>query len=295
MTKRSGQWFILGAAVLWGTTGTAQAFAPADTSSLAIGAVRLAIGGGVLLLLALLRGSLRRGQQWPIGATLLGSVSMAAYQPAFFAGVAKTGVAVGTMVAIGSAPIIAGFIGLIVYRERPSRHWLLATGLAIIGCSLLVTAGGRVTVNMTGVLLALGAGACYAVYTYASKVLVAHLPVDAVTAVVFTLGALFLSPLLFVLDLSWLADGRGLAVALHLGLLATAAAYALYVRGLMRVRAETAVTLALGEPLTASLLGVILLGERLNFIGFTGIGFLFSGLALLTQAESMNTDRKKHV
>jgi len=285
LTKQTGHWLVIAAAVLWGTTGTAQAFAPAGTSSLAIGAVRLAIGGAALLLLALLRGSLRRGQRWPIGATLLGAASMAAYQPAFFAGVAKTGVAVGTMVAIGSAPIIAGLIGLIVYRERPSRHWYLATGLAIIGCSLLVSAGGRVMVNMTGVLLALGAGACYAVYTYASKALVGHLPVDAVTAVVFTLGALFLSPLLFTLNLSWLTSVHGLTVALHLGLLATAAAYALYMRGLTRVRAETAVTLALGEPLTASLLGVFLLGEQLTLPGFIGIGLLFSGLSLLARAE----------
>lgn len=283
MKIKSGQWLILGAAVLWGTTGTAQAFAPDGVSSPAIGAVRLAVGGVALLLPALLRGSIKRGQRWPVVATLLGSGSMAAYQPAFFAGVAQTGVAVGTMVAIGSAPIIAGLIGLLVYGERPSRRWLWATALAVLGCSLLVTSGGGLTVNVTGVLPALGAGASYAVYTYASKALVGHLPVDAVTAVVFSLGALFLSPLLFMLDLSWLVNPRGLGVALHLGVLATAVAYALYVRGLMRVRAETAVTLALAEPLTASLLGIFLLGEQLTLPGYIGIGLLFSGLAILTQ------------
>ena len=276
----------MGAAVLWGTTGTAQAFAPDSASSLAIGAVRLAVGGGALLLFALLRGSLQHGQSWPIAATLLGGASMAAYQPTFFASVAQTGVAVGTMVAIGSAPIIAGLIGVVVFRERPSRNWLLATGLAIVGCSLLVTAGGQVTVNPIGVLLALGAGASYAVYTYASKVLVAKLPADAVTAVVFTLGAIFLAPLLFTLDMTWLTSTRGLLVALHLGIMATAVAYALYVRGLKKVKAETAVTLALGEPLTASLLGIFLLGEQLTLYGFIGIGFLFSGLALLTRADN---------
>ena len=271
---------------MWGTTGTAQAFAPESASSLAIGAVRLAVGGGALLLFALLRGSFQRGQSWPVAATLLGGASIAAYQPTFFAGVAQTGVAVGTMVAIGSAPIIAGLIGVLVFQERPSRNWLLATGLAIIGCSLLVTAGGQVTVNPIGVLLALGAGASYAVYTYASKVLVAKMPADAVTAVVFTLGAIFLAPLLFTLDLIWLTSTRGLLIALHLGIMATAVAYALYVRGLKKVKAETAVTLALGEPLTASLLGIFLLGEQLTLFGFIGIGFLFSGLALLTRASN---------
>jgi DME family drug/metabolite transporter len=286
LNQRSGQWLILGAAVLWGTTGTAQAFAPDSASSLAIGAVRLAVGGSALMIFALLRGSLQRGQSWPVAATLLGGASMAAYQPTFFAGVSQTGVAVGTMVAIGSAPIIAGVIGVIFFRERPSRNWLLATGLAIVGCSLLVMAGGQVTVNPIGVLLALGAGASYAVYTYASKVLVAKLPADAVTAVVFTLGGIFLAPLLFTLDLGWLTSARGLLVALHLGIMATALAYALYVRGLKKVKAETAVTLALGEPLTASLLGIFLLGEQLTLFGFIGVGFLFCGLALLTRTDN---------
>ncbi len=49
-------------------------------------------------------------------------------------------------------------------------------------------------------------------------------------------------------------------------------------------------TLALGEPLTASLLGIFLLSEHLTLFGFIGIGFLFSGLTLLTQAEGVNMD-----
>ncbi|MBX3015820.1 MAG: EamA family transporter, partial [Caldilineaceae bacterium] len=103
-----GQLLVLAATVCWGTTGTAQAFAPPNTHPLAIGAVRLAIGGVTLVLLAALRGRLRQRQGWPAGATLAAAASMALYQLCFFTGVARTGVAVGTMVAIGSAPILAG-------------------------------------------------------------------------------------------------------------------------------------------------------------------------------------------
>ena len=91
---RSGPLWVIAAAVLWGTTGTAQAFAPAGTDSLAIGAVRLGIGGLALLAVAAARKSLRPGRPWPKLATLLAALSMAAYQPFFFAGVARTGVAV---------------------------------------------------------------------------------------------------------------------------------------------------------------------------------------------------------
>jgi DME family drug/metabolite transporter len=212
---------------------------------------------------------------------------MAVYQLCFFAAVARTGVAVGTIVAIGSAPILAGFLGLIVRGERPSLRWLVATVLAIMGCSLLAIAGSSVTIDLGGIVLALGAGAAYAVYTLASKNLVTLHPPDAVTAVVFCLGALFLSPLLFTSDLSWLAQPRGVAVALHLGLVATAASYGLFVRGLMQVPTATAVTLSLAEPLTAGALGVLLLGEQLTSVAGLGTVLLFAGLALLSSGPQV--------
>jgi DME family drug/metabolite transporter len=101
-------------------------------------------------------------------------------------------------------------------------------------------------------------------------------------AVVFCLGAVLLAPLLFVADLSWLAQPRGLAVALHLGLVATAAAYALFARGLMAIPVAAAVTLSLAEPLTAGTLGVVLLGEQLTTSAVLGIGLIFGGLVLLS-------------
>ena len=160
---RRGQWFVLAAAVLWGTTGTAQAFAPAGAQPAAVGAVRLAVGGVALLAFAAARGVLRRGKRWPALATAVAAGSVAAYQLCFFAGVARTGVAVGTIVAIGSAPILAGVLGFLVRGERPGRRWAVATVLAVVGCDLLIVTRGSVSVDAGGVVLALGAGAAYAV------------------------------------------------------------------------------------------------------------------------------------
>ena len=88
-TKTGGEWLILAAAVLWGTTGTAQAFAPPGSQPVGVGAIRLAIGGLALLALAIGRGRLRSQTPWPVGVTLLAAVCMAAYQLCFFAAVAR--------------------------------------------------------------------------------------------------------------------------------------------------------------------------------------------------------------
>jgi DME family drug/metabolite transporter len=280
--KGGGAGYVLAAAVLWGTTGTAQALAPPGAQPAAVGALRLAIGGAALLAVALARGGLRRGSGWPPMAVATAAASMAAYQPCFFAAVAATGVAVGTIVAIGSAPILAGVLQWAVLGRRPGRVWLAATALAVAGCVLLITAGARIRVDGWGVVLALGAGGAYATYAVASKRLLEEQPPEAAMAVVFCLGALFLSPLLLAVDLGWLAQPRGLGVALHLGLVATAAAYTLFARGLASIPVATAVTLSLAEPLTAGTLGVVLLGERLTPSAALGIGLVFGGLALLS-------------
>jgi len=285
-TGRSGVWYVLAAAILWGTTGTSQGLAPAGVESNAIGAVRLAVGGGALLFLALLRGSFKGGGHWPLMATVVSAFFVAGYQLCFFAGVARTGVAVGTMVAIGSSPVAAGLLGYLVRKERLSPRWMAATLLAVIGCVLLASGtGGGLQGNLTGIMLALGAGVSYAAYTVSIKGLLEQHAPDAVMAVAFCLAAALLSPLLFMSPLGWLAEPRGLLVALHLGVVATALAYILFARGLKSVSVGTAATLSLGEPLTAALLGVLVLGENLVAIQLIGILLLFSGLVLLAVGE----------
>lgn len=282
MARLRGEWFILAAAVLWGTTGTTQALAPPGASPIGVGAVRLAIGGTALVLIAASRRAFDRNRRWPLEITLFTAGCVALYQIAFFAAVKATGVAVGTMVGIGSSPVLAGALAWLVEHQKPDRRWFAATGLAILGCILLALSGGGVTFQVIGVFLALAAGAIYATYTLGSKRLLAVQQPEAAMAVVFFLGAVLLSPALVFIDLSWLSVPAGWAVALHLGLVATAVSYLLFGRGLQTVPTATAVTLSLAEPLTAGLLGVLLLGEQLAPAAWVGIFLLFGGLALLS-------------
>ena len=280
MKENLSPFLVLFAAMLWGTTGTAQAFAPESAHPIAIGAMRLAVGGMSLLVVALLLGQLRL-KQWPVRPTVLAALCMAFYQPLFFSAVHMTGVAVGTVIAIGSAPVLSGVLEWIVWRKRPIRVWWYATLLSILGCLMLFVNKESISVNPYGILMALGAGLMFAGYTMVSEKLVRGNSSLAVVAVVFTLSAIFLTPLLFIFDTSWVLELSGAAVSLHLGLIATGAAYLLFAGGLRYVPSSTAVTLSLAEPLTASLLGVFLVGERLDMISWAGIALLIIGIGLL--------------
>ena len=284
-----GVGFILAAGLLWGTTGTSQALAPQGAQPLAIGAMRLVVAGSALMAVYAFN---RRSNpavvqpKLPLAPVLLAAACMAAYQVLFFAAVKSTGVAIGTITGIGSSPVLAGALGYFFRGEKPGWKWGVATLLAVAGCSLLALAGQDVHVDPLGILLAVGAGAAYATFSLCSKGLLETQPVERVMAVVFSLGALMLSPLLLTQDLHWLAQPLGIGMILHLGLLATALAYLLFGKGLKLVPLAAAVTLSLAEPLTAGALGVLVLGEKLSLMAGIGVLLIFSGLVVVSLRDS---------
>ena len=295
---RRGVWFVLLAAVLWGTTGTAQALAPANATPLTVGYIRLSLGTVVLFLIAARQGhlkNLRDWSSWPLRTTLLAGVAIAAYQLFFFAAVARTGVAVGTVVGIGSTPIAAGIFTYLAYRTFPGRRWTISTSLALLGCTLLILSGGNLSVNGLGILLAVGAGASYALYTLLTKQLLETQLRGAALAVTFLIGSILLLPILFLGDFSWLADPLGILVALHLGVITVGVSYTLYAMGLSIISVASTATLTLAEPLTAGLLGIFLLGEELSAMALAGIIFMLTGLLILVlqPRPSQNRATKK--
>ena len=299
---------VLLASVCFGTTGTAQALGP-EASSASVGAARILIGGGALGLIALVLffAGRRRGATGTSAAStpgvvvgsvvgaprralpswllvVIGAAGVLAYQPAFFAGTATNGVAVGTVVALGSAPVITGALDWMLRRRYPGHRWLLATAIATAGVAILAVAadGAEAGADPLGLAASLGAGASYAVYTLAAKALLDRgwTPTASMGAL-FGVAAVASVPVLAATDASWLATGSGLAMALWLGLVATTLAYVLFGIGLRGLAPATVSTLTLAEPLTAGILGVAVLGETLSPGGVVGLAVLAAGIVVL--------------
>ena len=271
-----GYFCILLAAVLFGTAGTVQALAPGGAQPEVLGAIRLAISGTFLAVITLFFKRPQLRKRWPIIPTISAAFSAAALQICFFGALPKTGVALGTSVFIGSFPVF------ILYREKPTPKWILASLLAIVGCFLLLGVGENFNSDFSGIALALGAGCSYAIFTLSAQFLLKDRSAVAVLAISFTFGAILLIPAFFGVSLHWLTQPRGMVVSLYLGTVATVFPYLLFARGLRTVRAPTAATLNLAEPLTAAILGVFLLQEKLSLTALTGMVLLIGGIAILS-------------
>lgn len=285
MASRAGAVAVVAAALLWSTTGTASSFRPPGAGALSVGAARIVLGG--LLLLAW---AAHRRQLGPVLAApsrrrlvLVGAAAVAAYQLAFFVAVARTGVAVGTVVAIGSAPVLTGLLARAVRGAPLTRRWAVSTAVAVAGCAVLVLGGAGSGVDLPGVGLALLAGAAYAGYAVAASTLVAGgAGAAGVMAGLFGGAGLLLLPVLAATSPDWLLTPRGGLVAAHLAVLTTAVAYLLYGHGLRTVPVATAATLSLAEPGGAALLGLLVLHEPATATTATGLALLAAALVLLT-------------
>lgn len=291
-------------AVLWGTGGLAgSALRDATgTPMLVVAALRLLVGGGLLLALLLLLGRVR-GLRAPGAARRVAVTGLlaAAYQSAYFGGVQLTGVAVATVVALGSAPVAVAVATALVRRRAPARRTVGALVLATSGLVLLVLGPGEgAVVAPLGVLLALVAGSSFAAITLVNRRRRPGPDPLGLTAVSFTAGGLLLAPFALlagggpgaVTGLGW--DASAWLLVLYLGVGPTALAYAAYFRGLHGVPPTTATVLALLEPLTAAVGAAVLLEERPGPVALVGgLALVAAVLVLRPTSPTMEAGRRR--
>ena len=275
---------VLAGAGLFGTVGTAQALGP-ETPATALAAARMLLTAlaFVLLVLAVGRGgevlaAARTAPAWWAG------LGQGFFNLCFLAAMEEAGVAVGTLVAIGAAPVVTGLI-----TRHVTRRWLGATTVAVAGLALLVTSqqDAAVAPSALGVLLALGAATSYATYIVAGNAAEARgLETGSFLGAAFSVSALVTLPWLVAGGASWAATLEGAALLAYLVAVPTLLAYSLFNRGLRGVQASTASTLALIEPVVAASLALLLLGERLDAPGALGAGLILLGLLLIVRTTA---------
>lgn len=272
---------VLIAAVLWGTVGTTQTFLSEGIQPITIAMFRSLIGGGLLLVLSIILKKVSF-KNWSWKQTIFAAITMAIFQPLFFMSVNLTGVAVGTVVTIGSAPIFAGLIEWLFLENNPGRTWFIATILSITGCVLLFMSSGETIIIPLGISYALCAGVMFAVYTHVSKVLISREAALPAVAMTFTMSGILLVPLSLYLGIEWIAMPSNWLPISIMAIFGTSIAYILFLSGLQKISSSAAVTLSLGEPLTAALLGVLLVGEHLSYSAWLGVILLLGGILVVT-------------
>lgn len=276
---------ILAAAALWGVIGLwnrnlmAGGLAPTD-----IVVVRN-FGGMALLLLvfAVKDRSVFRVRREHLKYFLgTGVVSVVLFTCCYFTCQKLCSLAVASIL-LYTAPSFVVVLSAVLWKEPVTKKKLLALALTLVGCALVcgVFAGG-LSVTVPGILLGLGAGFFYALYSIFGRYALAHY--SSMTVTVWTF--IFAGPASLVLLrparlAAALTAPRMWLLAAGLVVFSTVLPYVLYTRGLARVESGRASIMASLEPVVASLAGVIVFGEPLGLAALAGILCVLAGVYIL--------------
>jgi DME family drug/metabolite transporter len=272
---------VLFAAICFATTGTSRALGPDSATSLGVAAIRFIVGAIALFAITgLVRKPHVTTATLPLYIWIIAGFGQAMYGATFFAAVHETGVAIGTVVALGSAPILTGVLSAILFRSLPTRTWMLATAVAIAGMSLIVLSGNDTNVSAIGIMYALGAGLGYALFALASKRIVeSGVASDFAMARVFGIAAIMLAPSLLFVNTDWLFTSGGISLGIWLGVITVALAYWAYANGLKNLEPRETTMITLAEPVVATILGALVLDERPAALTWIGIVVVIAALA----------------
>jgi DME family drug/metabolite transporter len=285
---------IIFACLLWGTTGTAASFTP-NVSPLATGAFAMGLGGLLLVLSSLKslkKDSSKLFTQYKL--LLVGGLSVAVYPLAFYSSMRLSGVAIGTVISLASAPFFTVLLECLISKKSISTKWIISFAIGAVGIVLLSM--GKIndfqqhTQTMHhyfGMLLGLLAGLTYALYSWAAKCMIGQdIHSKSAMAGMFGLAALVLLPSLTLTGDNLFATTSNSAVALYMAIIPMFLGYVLFGYGLNFVEASQATLLTLLEPALATVMAVLIVGEKFSAIGWFGIALILLCLVIQVTNKS---------
>jgi len=279
---------VVVASIFWGTTGTASAFIP-DVSPLGIGAFAMGVGGILLVLNAkkyLVSDKVKLLSQPKV--LFIGSLCVAIYPLAFYSSMRLAGVAIGTVISIASAPFFTVMMERLISNKHITRRWKMSFTFGAIGV-ILLTSGRTHYLDVTvassnqvlGVLLGLVAGLTYATYSWSARQMIENgVNAKSAMASMFGLSAILLLPSLLFTGDNLFLDIKHISVALYMAIAPMFLGYLLFGQALKVIEASQATLITLLEPIVATILAIIIIGEAFSPIGWLGMGLMVICLLL---------------
>ena len=298
--KKSLQGYLLifMSGVFWGFGG----YIVTQMSNMGVSSLMTAFTGHFLTLLPLLiyilvrkgTNGLKISKKGLLYSILLGALTKGIFKLANDTAVVSVGVATASIL-MYLAPFFAAIMSMLFFKEKLRNYQIFAVLLNLVGCILMVTGGRFATLNLSGLGLALGvlSGFLYALNTILGKMATSGDDPETMTFYMLLFSAItmgiFAKPLQHI-DL--FTNSKFLFWAFLNALTTGMFANLLFLKGLsMKVDASKATIIASGEVVIATLSGVLLLNERINFVGFIGIIIMLVSIVLMNMTFQVKTKK----
>lgn len=289
--QKSSLLCVIAAGIGWGTSGLfVHWLAPYGFTALQLTAIRGLVSFLCMLVYVLIR-NVRLLKAKPLdlltffgsGAALFGTSAF------YFMSMQASSIATG-VVLMYTAPVYVMLFSVLFFGETLSRLKLFAVGCMLIGCGLVAGVAGGMEINAKGVFYGVLSGLSYAAYNIFTKLEMRRRcsPVSATLYNFLTVAIIGLC----VCDPTSLGVNMGgdltatLPLLVAMGLATCFVPYILYTIALKALPAGTASALAIVEPMSATLFG-LLIGEKLTVFSGMGIVLILLAVFLLSRAEKV--------
>lgn len=219
--------------------------------------------------------------------SMLAGIGVAGNFTFYFKGIAEGSIAVAAML-MYCAPVFVFLISFVFKLEEPTRVKWIAIAMVMVGIVLLtriyeIEAGDITT---AGVVAGLLSGLSYALFIFGFKYAAPYGSPQAILVIAFTL----LAGILVVLgDASQIVTVPGSTkwpLFVVLGLIGGGLSFILYIVGLRNTAPAVASIVAMVEPVTASLFGVLVFRESLAGVQIFGMGLILTAVTALSVYSS---------
>ena len=284
--KNKALYAVLAAGAFWGTMGFfARSLYAAGFGPLEVAQTRITTGlilvGLYILLFNRSQFKVKLKDIWCFLGT--GIVSLLLFSTCYFSALNYTSLAVAAIL-LYTAPFFVMLMSLLLFKEKMNGKKVVALLLAFTGCVLVSGVGGDEEISWIGILLGLGSGFFYALYSIFGRYAI-NRGYGAWTMTFYTflfcsVGCAFLCNWQ-VIGSSVQADNSVLLWVLGLGFVTAFLPYVLYSMGLENMESSKASILASVEPVVSALFGVFVFHEALSIWGVLGILMVLGAIVVL--------------
>lgn len=284
---------VIGAACLWGIVGLfTRPLSDAGLTSMQITEVRCIVTSVCMIsVVALYDRSLFRIKArdiWMFFGT--GVLSIVLFNTMYFQAIDMLSMSMAAVL-LYTAPCFVMVMSVILFHERLTSKKIVALCMSFCGC---VCTAGIVSgdMNVPGVMIGIGSGFCYALYSIFGKFALAKYHPFTVTLYTFMIAAICLAPFCGLGGIvSAASDTNTLLYIIGLGILITTIPYFLYTFGLRGMDPGKAAIIAFAEPMVATIAGMVFYGEGLTLMSATGIFLILVSIVLLSPGRTTCSDR----
>ncbi len=214
---------------------------------------------------------------------VLFGILQAATMLAYFESFLNASVSIAVLL-LYTAPVYVTVLSPLLLKERSTKNGVIALVLAITGILLIVDLRGlEFSQQSIGILAGIISGITYAFQIMTSKYISKTYSGYTQAFWGFLIASLLLLPVSIVP-----VDARNTIYILLLSIFPTLLAVSLYFNGLKMVRASNASILGLIEPLSAVILAVLILNEKISIPMVIGGALILTGAVVVTKDERKN-------